>query len=78
MLFYSGDKFPEWQGNVFVAALAGRTLWRLVLDANFGVTAREEVSVVAALGKRIRDVRQGPDGWIYLLADDGRIVRIER
>ena len=55
-----------------------QTLWRIVLDANGAVTLREEVAAVKALGKRIRDVRQGPDGWLYLLTDDGRIVRIER
>lgn len=78
LAFYSGDKFPEWRGNVFAGALAGATLWRIVLDANDRVASREEVAVVKSLGKRIRDVRQGPDGWLYLLTDDGKIVRIER
>jgi glucose/arabinose dehydrogenase len=78
LAFYTGDKFPEWQGNVFAGALAGQTLWRIVLDANRNVSSREEVAVVKALNKRIRDVRQGPDGWLYLLTDDGSIVRIDR
>ena len=78
LAFYNGDKFPEWQGNVFAGALAGQSLWRITLDANRNVSAREEVAVVKALNKRIRDVRQGPDGWLYLLTDDGRIVRIDR
>jgi glucose/arabinose dehydrogenase len=78
MVFYTGAGFPEWQGNVFIGALAGETLWRLVLDANDNVTAREEVAVVAALNQRIRHVRQGPDGWLYLLTDSGRILRISR
>lgn len=78
LAFYSGDKFPEWQGNVFAGALAGQTLWRIVLDADRNVSSREEVTVVKALGKRIRDVRQGPDGWLYLLTDDGSIVRVDR
>jgi glucose/arabinose dehydrogenase len=78
MAFYAGDKFPEWRGNVFVGALAGQTLWRIVLDAAGNVTAREEVAAVKALGKRIRDVVAGPDGWLYLLSDDGRIVRVDR
>jgi glucose/arabinose dehydrogenase len=78
MTFYDGAGFPEWQGNIFVGALAGQTLWRIALDANDDVSSREEVAVVAALGKRIRHVRQGPDGWLYLLTDDGRIVRISR
>ncbi len=78
LTFYNGDRFPEWQGNLFAGALASQTLWRIVLDASFNVTTREEVAVVKALGKRIRDVRQGPDGWLYLLTDDGALVRIER
>jgi glucose/arabinose dehydrogenase len=78
MTFYDGDKFPEWRGQVFVGALAGRTLWRLALDAAGGVVARESVAAVQALGQRIRDVRQGPDGWIYLLSDEGRLLRLER
>jgi glucose/arabinose dehydrogenase len=78
LAFYSGDKFPEWQGHVFAGALAGQTLWRLVLDTNREVTTREEVAVVKALAKRIRDVRQGPDGWLYLLSDDGSLIRLDR
>ena len=78
LAFYNGDKFPEWSGNLFAGALAGATLWRFVLDANDAVTLREEVAVVKALGKRIRAVRQGPDGWLYLLSDDGSLLRLER
>jgi len=78
LAFYSGDKLPQWNGNLFAGALAGRTLWRIVIDANNVVTLREEVAAVKALGKRIRDVRQGPDGWLYLLSDDGSLVRVER
>jgi glucose/arabinose dehydrogenase len=78
LAFYTGDKFPEWQDHVFAGALADQTLWRIELDANFAEVAREEVGVVKALCKRIRDVRQGPDGWLYLLTDDGHIVRLER
>jgi glucose/arabinose dehydrogenase len=78
LAFYSGDKFPEWNGNLFAGALSGATLWRIVLDANNAVTLREEVAAVKALGKRIRAVKQGPDGWLYLLSDDGRLVRVER
>ena len=78
LAFYNGSKFPEWSGNVFAGALAGQTLWRLVLDADNAVAQREEVAAVKALGKRIRAVKQGPDGWLYLLSDDGKIIRIER
>lgn len=78
MAFYDGDRLPEWRGQVFVGALVGRTLWRLELDAAGNVLTRTSVPEVQALGQRIRDVRQGPDGWLYLLTDDGRIVRLER
>ena len=77
MVFYTGDKFPEWKGNVFVGALAGTALWRLTLDGNT-VTGRERL--FAARGERIRDVRQGPDGFLYLLTDaaNGKILRVQR
>jgi len=78
LAFYSGDKLPQWRGNLFAGALAGRTLWRIVIDADNAVTLREEVAAVKALGKRIRAVRQGPDGWLYLLSDDGALMRLER
>jgi aldose sugar dehydrogenase len=78
LTFYNGDRFPEWNGNLFAGALVGATLWRHVLDAGGKVTLREEVAAVKALGKRIRAVEQGPDGWLYLLSDDGRVVRVER
>jgi len=78
MTFYTGAGFPEWQGNLFVGALAGQTLWRLVVDANHNVASREEVAVIANLNQRIRHVVQGPDGWLYLLTDSGRIVRLSR
>ncbi len=78
LAFYNGDKFPEWNGHIFAGALAGATLWRIVIDASNAVTLREEVAVVKALGKRIRAVKQGPDGWLYLLSDDGSLLRVER
>jgi len=78
LAFYSGDKLPEWNGNLFAGALASNTLWRIVLDADHSVVLREEVAVVKALGKRIRAVKQGPDGWLYLLSDDGKLIRLSR
>jgi glucose/arabinose dehydrogenase len=76
MMFYTGSQFPQWQGSVFIGALAGMTLWRFPVIGN-SVGAPE--ALFGSLGERIRDVRQGPDGLIYLLTDsaDGRIVRIE-
>ncbi|MEW6705700.1 MAG: PQQ-dependent sugar dehydrogenase [Pseudomonadota bacterium] len=75
LMFYTGDKFPEWQGHAFVGALAGTALWRIALSGN-AETGRERL--LASLGQRIRDVRQGPDGWIYLLTDSGRLIRVYR
>ena len=51
--------------------------WRIVISGD-NVSTREEIAAVKSLGKRIRDVRQGPDGWLYLLTDDGKIVRVDR
>jgi glucose/arabinose dehydrogenase len=75
--FYTGDKFPEWQGSLFVAALADRALWRLTVSGTL-ITGRERL--FGELGKRLRDVRQGPDGWLYLLTDEdaGQILRVQR
>ena len=76
MAFYTGDAFPAWRGNLFVGALRGQLLVRLELDGERVV--REERLLEGVLG-RIRDVRVGPDGLIYLLtdSDDGRLVRLE-
>ncbi len=76
MTFYTGDKFPRWQGNLFVGALKDQMLVRLSLNGEKVVS--EERLFKNLLG-RIRDVSQGPDGYIYLLTDeaDGMLVRIE-
>jgi len=76
MTFYAGDKFPRWQGNLFVGALKDQMLVRLSLNGEKVVS--EERLFKNLLG-RIRDVSQGPDGYIYLLTDeaDGMLVRIE-
>jgi glucose/arabinose dehydrogenase len=75
MAFYTGDKFPEWRGNLLVGALKFRLLVRLELD---GEKVVAEERLLKGLGERIRDVRQGPDGYIYLLTDsgDGRILKL--
>jgi glucose/arabinose dehydrogenase len=76
MAFYAGDKVPAWRGNLFVGALKAQCLVRLELD---GAKVVKEERLLAGLGERIRDVRAGPDGFLYLLTDssDGRILRIE-
>jgi glucose/arabinose dehydrogenase len=73
--FYTGDRFPEWKGNLFVGALAGQALHRLVLD---GEKIVGEEKLLADLGERIRDVRNGPDGALWLLTDspEGRVLRL--
>jgi glucose/arabinose dehydrogenase len=76
MAFLTSDRYPEWKGNVFIGALRAQALLRLELDGRKVV--REE-RLLTRLDERIRDVRQGPDGWLYVLTDsnDGRIIRIE-
>ncbi len=78
LAFYTGDKFPEFQGNLFSGALAGTALWRIVLDGQDGKTEISRERLLSNLGERIRDVRQGPDGWIYLLTDSGKLWRLTR
>jgi glucose/arabinose dehydrogenase len=75
MAFYTGDLTPAWKGNLFVGALAGRHLARLVLD---GERVVAEERLLTNLGERIRDVRQGPDGALYVLtdSDEGRVLRV--
>ena len=75
MAFYTGALFPGWKGNLFVGALAGQALHRLVLDGERVVA--EEI-LLRERGDRIRDVRQGPDGALWLLTDalNGRILRV--
>jgi len=65
-MFYTGDKFPQWKGNLFVGGLAGQRLERLTLQ---GTTVTMRESLVPGMG-RIRDVRQGLDGFIYLVTED--------
>ncbi|MBD5803916.1 Soluble aldose sugar dehydrogenase YliI precursor [Azoarcus sp. Aa7] len=75
MAFYTGDAFPKWKGNLFVGALRGQLLVRIELDGEKFV--REE-RLLTELGSRIRDVRQGPDGKLYLLDEtEGRILRLD-
>lgn len=76
LTFYTGAGFPEWQGNALVSAL-GHELWRVVLNGN-SVTSREALTIGGLTGERVRLVRQGPDGWIYLLTDSGKLIRIDR
>ncbi|MDP6705241.1 MAG: PQQ-dependent sugar dehydrogenase [Alphaproteobacteria bacterium] len=76
MAFYTGDKFPKWRGNLLVGALKYQLVARLELD---GEKVAHEERILGRLAERIRDVRQGPDGYVYLLtdSDEGRILRLE-
>lgn len=74
MIFYTGDAFPAWRGNLLIAGLSSQALVRLTLDGQ-RVTNEQRY----AMDDRIRDVNQGPDGALYLLTDsaDGRILKVE-
>ena len=76
MAFVSGSQFPKWQGDLLVGALRGQMLVRLTLDGE--KVLREERLLQGRVG-RIRDVRMGPDGLVYLLTDDrsGALLRLE-
>src|SRR5262249_52251877 len=76
MDFYTGDKFPGWRGNMLIAVLLKRMLVRLELD---GEKVVKEERMLRDIGDRLRHVRQGPDGHVYILTDedDGRVLRLE-
>jgi aldose sugar dehydrogenase len=73
--FYTGTRFPAWQGDLFVSALAGKSLIRLVLKDDRVVG---EERLLAELNARIRGVNEGPDGALYVLTDGltGKILRL--
>ena len=76
MAFYDGERFPQWRGDLFVGALAHTHLRRLEIDEGRVV---EQERLLEELGERIRDVRSGPDGFLYVLSDSrrGRVLRLE-
>jgi glucose/arabinose dehydrogenase len=73
--FYTGDAFPAWKGNLFIGGMKDHKLVRLVLDNN-RVTGEEHL--LTDRGQRVRDVRQGPDGALYVVTDEdkGELWRI--
>ena len=83
MMFYTGDRFPQWKNNVFVGAMLGGAaqgyphLERIVFDENWDETSRQ--ALLVDMKQRIRDVRQGPDGLVYVLTDEenGALLRLE-
>jgi glucose/arabinose dehydrogenase len=78
LLIYTGDKFPDWRGNLFVGGMAGQQMARLTMD---GPRVVQEETLLQGVG-RVRDIRQGPDGYIYVAIEDRGgaptpIVRLE-
>jgi glucose/arabinose dehydrogenase len=81
--FYTGDRFPAWKGSLFVGALNGLQLQRVAFNQPSQAEPREPL--LTQLGSRIRDVRQGPDGLLYVATEqrfggttpDGTVLRIE-
>lgn len=74
LAFYTGDKFPTWRGSLFSGALKRQEVRRILLDDAGRVTGQESLPI----GARVRDVRQGPDGYLYVLTDEpaGRLLRL--
>jgi glucose/arabinose dehydrogenase len=77
LIFYTGQSFPQWKGHIFVGGLSGLSLHRLAFNGEGGLIGRE--ALLTDVRQRIRDVRQGPDGNLYLAADNtpGGILRVE-
>lgn len=75
LAFYTGNRFPQWQGNLFAGGLVSRDVRRISLDASGKVVSQQQITI----GQRVRDVRQGPDGLLYILTDEpnGQLIRLE-
>lgn len=71
--FYTGDKFPEWKNNLFLATLSGEHIHRVVMNGN---KAEKQEEFLGELGYRWRSLRTGPDGYLYLGTDEGRFGRL--
>jgi glucose/arabinose dehydrogenase len=88
LTFYTGDRFPEWKGNILIGALSGQQLQRVVIRGpgrGGGGQAEQRIPMLTELGVRFRDVQQGPDGLLYVATEvrygsgmpDGTVLRIE-
>jgi aldose sugar dehydrogenase len=73
LLVYTGDRFPQWKGNLFSSGMVSRDIKRIELDAQGNVRRQEAIQI----GQRVRDVSQSPDGLIYFITDDGILWRLE-
>ncbi|QYU68232.1 PQQ-dependent sugar dehydrogenase [Leptolyngbya sp. 15MV] len=79
LVFYTGDKFPAWRGNLLAGGLVSNDVRRVVLDDPAGASPRMVNQDRLRFDGRVRDVRQGPDGLIYVLTDErpGKLIRVE-
>ena len=77
MTLYTGDRFPAWKGDLFIGGMSTTQLHRVVLNRS-GLPIRRQ-ALMTELNQRIRDVKQGPDGLLYLTTDHeaGAVLRIE-
>jgi len=75
MAFYSGSRFPQWKDALFIGALKEKNLIQLRVN---GDRVEEQARLLTDRGERIRDVRSGPDGWLYVLTDEsnGKLLRV--
>ena len=75
LVVYRGDRYPTWQGQLFSGGLVTRDVRRIELDDAGTVVNESAIDI----GQRVRDVREGPDGWLYVLTDEpnGRLIRLE-
>jgi len=75
LAIYRGDRYPQWQGHLFAGGLVSQDIRRIEVDSNQNVIDETPISI----GQRVRDVRQGPDGFLYVLTDasNGRLIRLE-
>jgi aldose sugar dehydrogenase len=76
LAFYTGDRYRDWRGSLFSGGLAAQDIRRIELDGQGNVVRQERLTI----GHRVRDVKQGPDGYLYAITDEenGRLLRIER
>jgi aldose sugar dehydrogenase len=74
LAFYNGDAFPDWKGSLFSGGLASKDIRRIMIDGEGSVTGQERLEI----DRRVRDVSQGPDGYLYAITDEenGRLLKI--
>lgn len=77
LVYYSGDMFPEWKGNLLVGALVDQEIRMLTLEDG---KVSSESTLLAEIGERVRDIRQGPNGELYVITDgeQGKVIRVSR